>query len=90
MSFAEKLQELSALGAEIARRRHQIGTLELELCEPGDRVWPALRRDLLRMRLDLHLAETRRDVLRLELSWAISDRAAGALLDFSDLEDVAP
>ena len=96
MSFQAKLDELSALGAEIARRRHQIGTLEIERgvilksvpeSLADDRL-QACDRKLLAERLDLHLAETRRDVLRLEALWAISDRTD--LLNFSDLEDVAP
>ena len=92
MSFSEKLQELSALGAEIARARHVIGLYELErraqaqMCD--DAAIQRVDRQLLAERLDLHLAETRRDVLRLEALWAISDRTD--LLNFSDLEDVAP
>jgi len=96
MSFQAKLEELAALGAEIARRRHQIGCLEIDRGEhepnrpDSDDAIQAIDRKLLAERLDLHLAETRRDTLRLEMLWAISDRSAGALLDFSDLEDVAP
>ena len=97
MSFQAKLEELAALGAEIAQRRHRIGQLELDRNRVPRGVEPAadyaiqiVDRKLLAERLDLHLAETRRDTLRLEMLWAISDRSAGALLDFSDLEDVAP
>ena len=98
MSFQAKLEELSALGAEIAQARHRIGCLEIDRKEvlplwPPDEHDERLRvidRKLLAERLDLHLAETRRDVLRLELTWSIADRSAGALLDMVDLEDVAP
>ena len=93
MSFQAKLDELSALGAEIARRRHQIGCLEIDRGEhepnrpDSDDAIQAIDRKLLAERLDLHLAETRRDVLRLELTWSIADRNAGALLDLADVED---
>jgi len=86
MSFGEKLKELESLGVEIAQRQHRIATLEME----GDSTDLSLRRDLLRAKLELHLAECRHDVLRLELSFAIADRSAGALLDVVDMEDVAP
>jgi hypothetical protein len=101
MSFQEKLSELSALGAEIAGRRHQIGTLEIDrsaYCDSNlacaadlpefDAELQRIDRKLLAERLDLHLAETRRDVLRLELTWSIADRQADALLGLPDVEDI--
>jgi len=96
MSFGERLKELESLGVEIARARHRIGALEIarvEVLSDGmnlnrDNVAQGIDRKILSERLDLHLAETRRDVLWLELSYLVADRQSDALLGLPDVEDV--
>ena len=99
MSFQAKLDELSALGAEIARARHRITCIEqsrqdaisrpsqFTYLEHQDQAIQDADRDLLAAHTDLALAEARRDVLRVELHWLGSDR----IWDFIEsAKDIAP